>query len=137
MQDLRVTDTGANGTEVITRVEFALPTQGGTWVLNPSPAAAGWSLTGAGTADDPYVIEFTDPGLTQDQRETILKSFTVTPPGDSSLDGTLTLKVSSEDSNPVIGGPPATATVDLPVRVVVTAQAEELDQDSNGVTGAD
>nr|WP_207388749.1 immunoglobulin-like domain-containing protein [Stutzerimonas kirkiae] len=136
---VRVTDEGsANGTEVITQVQFALADG---WTLSDQPAAgsagdAVWTVSGSGSAADPYVIEFS--AGSEANRELALDAFKVTPPAHSSLDATVQVAVTTTDSNPSVTGGGATSdtqTSVLPIKITVTPVAERTstnDSDGNG-----
>ncbi|MCI2810159.1 beta strand repeat-containing protein [Eoetvoesiella caeni] len=125
-----VTDTGTGG-EVIDSVSFTVPTD---WTVTAPTGMTGWSNTGSGSA---YTITF-DNTLTEAQREAILDAFTITPPAHSSADETITLSITTTDTNTVNGAPVSdTKTVDRNVTITVTPVAEQTDIDSNGVDGND
>lgn len=130
---VRVTDTGA-GSEIITKVQFALPDG---WTLSSQPVAgsagdAAWTVTGAGTAASPYVIEFT--AGTQANREQVLDAFKVTPLAHSSADATIDLAVTTRDTNGTdvdVRTVTKTEVPSLAVKVTVTPVAEVVGGDSD------
>ena len=129
---VRVTDTGsATGSEVIDSVAFTVPTG---WTVTPPPMSAGWTYNLAG---DAATITF-DSSLTEAQREAILDAFTIQPPAHSSTDTTITLSITTTDTNVVNGTPVSdTKTVDREVDITVTPVAERTDTDSDSVGGND
>ncbi len=144
LSGIRVTDDSHDDTggEVITRVEFTLPTGG--WTLTSQPASTGaWSISGSGS--EPYIITFNDDPadgdvLTQEQREEVLDQFKVTPPAHSSLDAAgWEIKVTTVDSQTVDGAPVPSDPVETPhtVTITVTPVGERTDSDTDGANGED
>ena len=128
-----VTDTGsgATGSEVIDSVSFEVPTG---WVLSAPTPSAGWTYDLTGTT---ATITF-DNTLNESAREAILDGFTITPPAHSSQDATITLSITTTDSNSVNGSTVSdTKMVDRDVKITVTPVAERTDTDSDGAGGND
>jgi len=130
------TDDNADGNEVITEVSFQLPTEGGTWTLGQPSSGSGtdWMLTeSSGT----YTITF-DDSLTEAEREAVLDSFTITPPGHSSLDGNVAVTVKSVDTQTVNSSSVThEATTSHNVAITVKPVAERTDSDTDGQNGDD
>ncbi|HAY5017952.1 TPA: hypothetical protein J0A02_004527, partial [Escherichia coli] len=120
LQNVRVTDT-TTGTEVITKVEFEIPTG---WVVTAPTNNGEWSFSGNGSSNSPYTITF-DNTLNEVQREAILDSFTILPPANSSKDATIHVSVTSTDTNG--SDPDNTQTKTLPINVTVNPVAEIVD----------
>src|SRR5690606_15769360 len=115
----------------IDSVSFTVPTD---WTVTAPTGMTGWSNTGSGST---YTITF-DSALTEDQRKDILDAFTITPPAHSSADETITLSITTTDTNTVNGAPVSdTKTVDRDVTITVTPVAETTDTDSDGENGND
>ncbi|MDO6440732.1 immunoglobulin-like domain-containing protein [Marinobacter sp. 2_MG-2023] len=135
LSGIRVTDDN-DGTEVITKISFDTPTEGGTWTLGQPSSGSGsdWTLTESGGT---YTITF-DDGLTEAQREAILDEFTITPPGHSSLDAKIAVEVTSKDTQTVNG---SSVTNEAPtnhdVAITVNPVAERTDSDTDGQAGND
>ena len=125
-----VTDTGS-GLEVIDAVSFTVPTG---WTVTQPTASAGWSYSLTGST---ATISF-DATLTEAQREAVLDAFSIKPPAHSSADTTITLSITTTDSNTVGGATVSdTKIVQRDVSVTVTPVAERTDTDSEGVGGND
>jgi len=126
-----VTDTGSGvtGAEVIDSISFTAPTG---WIVTAPTASAGWtynSSTGTITFDNT---------LSEAAREAVLDGFTIKPSANSSVDETITLAITTTDSNLVNGAPFSdTQTVERDVKITVTPVAERTDTDSDGVGGND
>ena len=117
LQNVRVTDT-TTGTEVITQVEFEIPTD---WVVTAPTNNGGWSISGDGSSSSPYTITF-NSNVTEADREAILDGFTILPPAHSSQDATfIQVSVTSTDTN---GLDTDTQTKTLPIKVTVNPVAE-------------
>lgn len=140
MDNIEVTDKNVGGsTEIITKVAFELPTD---WELTSPTATSGqegdafWSISGAGSSADPYIIEFSAGSETN--RELALKQFEVTPPAHSSTDETISVTVTTTDTN-TVDGKSEISSVDttLNIPVEVTPVAERTDKDTDGANGND
>ncbi|MCG6651856.1 hypothetical protein GHT87_15670, partial [Acinetobacter baumannii] len=116
LQNVTVTDT-TTGTEVITKVEFEIPTG---WLVTAPSNNGGWSTSGDGSSGSPYTITF-DNTLNEVQREAILDSFTILPSAHSSQDATIQVRVTSTDTN---GSDTNIQTKPLDVKVTVNPVAE-------------
>ena len=127
LSGVKDTDTGtAHGSEVIDSVAFSLPTG---WVLTPPVASSGWSYVISGSD---VTISF-DASLSEAQREAILSAFMIKPPAHSSADATITLSITSTDSNTVNSALVSdTRTIERNLKITVTAVAERTDTDSDG-----
>ncbi|MGO3355379.1 MAG: VCBS domain-containing protein [Oceanisphaera sp.] len=146
LSSITVTDKSsdaATGGEVMTKVEFTLPTDANSaWTLNKQPASTdmasdGWTITGSDSG--PYTIEFNDDSsggnkvLTQEERENLLKEFEATPPAHRSLDAkdwvieVTTQDSQTVDSNVIVSGEVKT---DHKVTITVKPVAEKV-ADSN------
>lgn len=134
LENVEVTDTIVDGgTERITQVEFTLPAD---WVLTDKPAAGegtDWGITGSDASG--YTISALASGY---DLQSVLKDFTITPAPHSSVDETITsvdetitVAVTSEDTNMVAGAEVISPAVtrNLDINVEVTAVAEELGPD--------
>ena len=152
LSGIKVTDKSSDaaaGGEVITKIEFILPTDSnGTWTLSKQPtgtslATDGWKVSNTG---DAYTIEFNDDSnsgnkvLTQSEREELLAEFEVTPPAHSSLDAKdWVIKVTTQDSQTVNGNKVTSDPVETEHKVNITVKpvAERVDADSDGANGND
>nr|WP_309501913.1 VCBS domain-containing protein [uncultured Roseovarius sp.] len=124
---------GEGGNEVITEISFEVPagwkdiTPPSVWTGNPAEAPD-TELVGS-----TYTITFN--GGSQDDRETYLDGFTITPPNHDSTDVTITLNISTRDES-VVNSAPENATVtvehDLDVRVNPVAETVGTDTDGDG-----
>jgi large repetitive protein len=125
MQNLAVTDTGS-GTEAITGISvMVLPTG---WVIKNHLGAV--VHTGDGATD------FTLPGA--DVTSLDYQNYTLTPPAHSSTDISLTLSITSSDTNTVNGAPVVSnVTADHLIDITVTPVAELIGGDSDGNALAD
>ena len=133
LASVAVTDTGSGttGTEVIDSVSFEVPAG---WVVNPPASSAGWTYDLTGTT---ATIAF-DNTLNEAAREAILDAFTIRPPAHSSTDETITLSITTTDSNSVSGSPASdTQTVARDVTITVNPIAEQVGNDSDGIGGND
>jgi len=130
LANVKETDT-AQGTEVIDSVSFTVPTG---WVVTAPSAATGCHYAlASGTA----TISF-DTGVTEADREAYLHAFTITPPGNDSGDATISLSITSTDTNTVNGAPaPDKTTITRNVTVAVTPVAERTGSDTNQDTTTD
>ncbi|MBO1907986.1 tandem-95 repeat protein [Microvirga sp. 3-52] len=121
-----VTDTGvgATGSEVIDLVSFEVPAG---WVVTPPDPSSGWTY---GLIGSTATITF-DNTLSEAAREAILDAFTIKPPAHGSGDKTITLSITSTDSNTVKGTSTSdTKTVERDVEITVTPDAEQVGGDS-------
>ncbi|WP_225783760.1 DUF5801 repeats-in-toxin domain-containing protein [Xenophilus sp. Marseille-Q4582] len=126
LQHVRVTDAGT-GSEVIDAVSFEVPAGWAVQAPTAGVPATGWTVSGDGTSGT-YTIIF-DATLSEADRETVLDGFLITPPAHSSLDATVTVQVTTTDTQ----GPDGhTASVDLPITIAVTPVAEQVGIDSDG-----
>jgi len=135
LSGIQVTDDN-DGTEVITKISFDTPTEGGTWTLGQPSSGSGsdWTLTESGGT---YTITF-DNSLTEAQREAILDEFTLTPPGHSSLDAEIAVEVTSKDTQTVNGSTVTDeVTTDHHVAITVKPVAERADSDTDSQNGND
>ncbi|TBU96311.1 hypothetical protein DNK44_03920, partial [Pseudomonas dryadis] len=82
------------GVEIITKVEFEVPSG---WLVTAPAATADWSASLNGST---YSIESTSAGY---DLQDILGQFSILPPAHSSLDATLQLNITSQDSQTVNG----------------------------------
>src|SRR5690606_7669402 len=105
-------------------------------------AVDGWTVTGTGVGGTEYTIRFnddTDEGLVLDEaaRETVLDGFMILPPPHSGTDATITLSITSTDTN-MVGGveEPHTETTSHRVEISVTPVAEEIGKET-ALEGAD
>lgn len=127
MRNIEVTDKKVGGSnEVITKVVFELPEN---WKLTKQPAAgeagdAEWTVSGSDAAG--WTIEFTKG--TEAEREDALSKFEVTPPAHSSADKTITVTVTTEDTNTVNNKSVTSPAVEteLAIKVEVTPVAEKI-----------
>ncbi|MDO6823559.1 immunoglobulin-like domain-containing protein [Marinobacter sp. 1_MG-2023] len=134
LENVRVTDTGT-GTEVINSVSFEIPEN---WVVTAPVSSSGWSVSGDGSAGNPYTITFNDDGaggvtvLDEAAREAVLDGFTITPPAHSSADAEINLNITTTDTQTVNGTEVSdTKTVEQDVKVTVTPQGEIIGSDSD------
>ncbi|PMR80430.1 hypothetical protein C1H70_08195, partial [Halomonas urumqiensis] len=131
LSGLSVIDTRASS-EVIDSVAFEIPTG---WDVNQATVnTAGWSVSGDGSAGDPYTITF-DGSLTQTEREEVLSDFTITPAPHSSENQDIELTITTTDTNTVDGtqlSDTQQTTSTLPVRVTPVAEVVGGDSDGDG-----
>ena len=119
MENLAVSDTGT-GVESITEISVKVVPAG--WVIKDHNGVT--VNTGNGTAG--FDIPVGDIAANY-------KNYTITPPAHSSADATLTLSITSKDTNTVNNiEQTSTITADHAVKVTVTPVAEKVGGDSNG-----
>ena len=92
---------------------------------------ASWNIVPAAATTGTIEIQIT--GGTQAEREAVLDGFTLTPPAHSSLDASVDISVTTSDTNSDTGMSD-TATVILPLDIVVTPVAEVVSTDTDGST---
>jgi large repetitive protein len=124
MENMALTDT--DGSEEITAIVInEVPTG---WVIRD----AGGNIVHTGNG----VANFTVPN--GDIANDNFRDYTITPRAHSSVDETLLISATSTDTKTVDGALMTDdETTDISVRVVVTAVAERVDNDSNGAGGND
>ncbi|NWN91628.1 cadherin-like domain-containing protein [Marinobacter adhaerens] len=138
MENIEVTDKNVgDSNEVITKVAFELPTD---WKLTSQPEVGDAEWTVTGNDNDGYTINFTDG--TEAEREAALKEFEITPPAHSSQDKTISVKVTTKDSNTVNDQPEEDikeTTLGIKVNVAPVAEkiGGEYDGDGNWVPGSE
>nr|WP_010323998.1 DUF5801 repeats-in-toxin domain-containing protein [Marinobacterium stanieri] len=125
LSGVQVTDTGADGTEIITEVSFTVPSDAnGSWAFEKAASGEGsdWEITSVG--DSHTISALNDYNLAE-----ILSDFTLTPPAHSSLDASVDVTVTSADSQTVNGSTVTSApvTTNHTVRITVTPVAETFD----------
>lgn len=131
LSGLSVSDssTDSGGSELISAISFEVPTD---WEITASTvdnaAADGATITQDGST---YTITFTSG--TEAEREAWLDGFTITPPSQDSSDATVTLSVTTADTQVVNGvEETSTETTDLDLVITVTPEAETVGNDSDG-----
>ncbi|QLF92694.1 hypothetical protein HW090_05595 [Pseudomonas sp. ABC1] len=147
LANIRVTDESPGAAtgdeEVIKTLSFIVPSE---WTVNDaqnewSNASGKWSMVTPATSADwsgswngsVYTITFT-PGVSQADREALLKQFKVTPPAHSSKNIALSVTVVSEDTNTVNGSRVTSQEVSRTEELEVTVKpvAERVDGDTDG-----
>ena len=126
-----------DGSEAISQVRITdLPTTGGAWALldhdgNAVPIPPGGNASGGGLV----LAIGTGPGeYTLEQ----IKDFTLLPPAHSSLDGSITVYVSTTEAGAnTASGDPLTANWTHTLPIAVHPAAERTDSDSGGAVGND